>query len=87
MSSREILQVERVKIIAAGYVLPRRDGRGLPLETLARIPASAELASEVRYRNPIVEKDALYFAVSQSGETADTLYAMRELQSARGRQF
>jgi glucosamine--fructose-6-phosphate aminotransferase (isomerizing) len=47
---------------------------------MARIPAVAELASEVRYRNPIVERNSLYFAVSQSGETADTLYAMRELQ-------
>ncbi|TFH05460.1 MAG: isomerizing glutamine--fructose-6-phosphate transaminase, partial [Spirochaetales bacterium] len=46
----------------------------------ARIPATAELASELRYRNPIVERNTVYFAVSQSGETADTLYAMRELQ-------
>jgi glucosamine--fructose-6-phosphate aminotransferase (isomerizing) len=50
------------------------------LETVARIPATAELASELRYRNPIVERNTVYFAVSQSGETADTLYAMRELQ-------
>jgi glucosamine--fructose-6-phosphate aminotransferase (isomerizing) len=80
MSSREILQVERVKIIAAGTSFHAGMVGAHLLETLARIPASAELASEVRYRNPIVEKDALYFAVSQSGETADTLYAMRELQ-------
>ncbi|MFW5777261.1 MAG: isomerizing glutamine--fructose-6-phosphate transaminase [Spirochaetota bacterium] len=50
------------------------------LESVARIPATAELASELRYRNPIVERNTVYFGVSQSGETADTLYAMRELQ-------
>ncbi|MFW5684417.1 MAG: isomerizing glutamine--fructose-6-phosphate transaminase, partial [Spirochaetota bacterium] len=50
------------------------------LEGLSRIPATAELASELRYRNPIVERNTVHFAVSQSGETADTLYAMRELQ-------
>jgi glucosamine--fructose-6-phosphate aminotransferase (isomerizing) len=80
MSSREILRVERVKIIAAGTSFHAGMVGAYLLETLARIPATAELASEVRYRNPIVEKDALYFAISQSGETADTLYAMRELQ-------
>jgi glucosamine--fructose-6-phosphate aminotransferase (isomerizing) len=50
------------------------------LESIARIPCTAELASEVRYRNPVIEKNTIYFAVSQSGETADTLYAMKELQ-------
>jgi glucosamine--fructose-6-phosphate aminotransferase (isomerizing) len=38
------------------------------------------LSSELRYRNPVVEPDTIYFAVTQSGETADTLYAMRELK-------
>ncbi|MBN2625447.1 MAG: isomerizing glutamine--fructose-6-phosphate transaminase, partial [Spirochaetales bacterium] len=44
-----------------------------------------ELASEFRYRNPVVEKNTLYFAISQSGETIDTLYAMREIQRKGGR--
>jgi glucosamine--fructose-6-phosphate aminotransferase (isomerizing) len=55
------------------------------LESIARIPASTELSSEVRYKNPVVQPDTLYFVVSQSGETADTLYAMRELQRKGGR--
>jgi glucosamine--fructose-6-phosphate aminotransferase (isomerizing) len=55
------------------------------LESLSRLPAHAELASELRYRNPVVERKSLYFAVSQSGETADTLYAMREVQRKGGR--
>jgi glucosamine--fructose-6-phosphate aminotransferase (isomerizing) len=42
------------------------------IEDLARIPADAEAASEFRYRQPIIESDTLYVAVSQSGETADT---------------
>ncbi len=55
------------------------------LENLARIPSMAEQASELRYKNAIVRKDTLYFAVSQSGETLDTLAAMREIQHRGGR--
>lgn len=80
LTPKELLNIERVKIIAAGTSYHAGMVGAYLLESLARIPASAELASEVRYRNPIVEKNTLYFAVSQSGETADTLYAMRELQ-------
>jgi len=51
---------------------------------LARLPADAEPASEFRYRNPVVEEDTLYVAVSQSGETADTLAAVQELRRKGG---
>jgi glucosamine--fructose-6-phosphate aminotransferase (isomerizing) len=54
------------------------------LEELARVPCKVEIASELRYRNPIVDAKTLYFAVSQSGETADTLAAMREIQRKGG---
>jgi glutamine---fructose-6-phosphate transaminase (isomerizing) len=80
LSRQELLNVERVKIIAAGTSFYAGMVAAYLLETVARIPATAELASELRYRNPIVERNTIYFAVSQSGETADTLYAMRELQ-------
>ncbi len=50
------------------------------IEELARIPVEVEYASELRYRNPPVEKDTLLFAITQSGETADTLAALRELK-------
>jgi len=80
LSNKELLDVERIKIIAAGTSYHAGMVAAYLLESMARIPAVAELASEVRYRNPIVERNSLYFAVSQSGETADTLYAMRELQ-------
>ncbi len=50
------------------------------LEDLARIPAETEYASELRYRNPIIEDGTVVVAVSQSGETADTLSALREVK-------
>jgi glucosamine--fructose-6-phosphate aminotransferase (isomerizing) len=52
------------------------------IEKLARVPVRVELASEFRYRNPILDPDSLVIAISQSGETADTLAAIRE---AKGR--
>jgi glucosamine--fructose-6-phosphate aminotransferase (isomerizing) len=48
------------------------------IEELARIPVSVEYASELRYRNPPIEKNTLVFGLTQSGETADTLAALRE---------
>ncbi len=80
MKSQQLLHIDRVKIIAAGTSWHAGMVGAYLLESLARIPAQVELSSEVRYRNPIIEKNCLYFAVSQSGETADTLFAMRELQ-------
>ncbi len=80
MLPQELHSIERVKIIAAGTSYYASLIAAYLIERIARIPATAELSSEVRYKNPIVERNSLYFAVSQSGETADTLYAMRELQ-------
>jgi glutamine---fructose-6-phosphate transaminase (isomerizing) len=54
------------------------------IEELARIPADAEPASEFRYRSPVVDPDTLYVAVSQSGETIDTLMAVQELKRKGG---
>jgi glucosamine--fructose-6-phosphate aminotransferase (isomerizing) len=48
------------------------------IEGLARIPVSVEIASEYRYRNPIIENNTLFVSITQSGETADTLAAQRE---------
>jgi glucosamine--fructose-6-phosphate aminotransferase (isomerizing) len=73
-----------VKILGCGsaYYVGQM-GAGL-IEELARIPADAEAASEFRYRNPIVEPDTLYVAVSQSGETIDTLLAVQEIRRKGG---
>ncbi len=50
------------------------------IEEFARIPVEVEYASELRYRNPPIERDTLLFAITQSGETADTLAALREVK-------
>lgn len=80
LSARELRSVQRVRIIAAGTSWHAGLVGAAMLEQLARIPAAAELSSEIRYRNPVVEPNTLYIAISQSGETADTLYALRELK-------
>ncbi len=85
LSNRELLEINRIKILAAGTSYHAGMVASYVLEAISRLPANAELASETRYRNPIVERNSLYFAVSQSGETADTLYAMREVQRKGGR--
>lgn len=80
MDRRRFSEIGRVKVIAAGTSWHAGLVGSHLLEQVARIPAQAELASEIRYRNPVVERDSLWFTVSQSGETADSLYAMREIQ-------
>ncbi len=59
----------------------------LLFEQYARIPSGAEFSSELRYKNPIVNQDDVYLAVSQSGETADTIYAMKEIHEKGGKVF
>ncbi|WP_426247684.1 glutamine--fructose-6-phosphate transaminase (isomerizing) [Nocardioides sp. LHG3406-4] len=85
MEPREFRAIRRVKILGCGsaYYVGQM-GAGL-IEDLARIPADAEAASEFRYRNPIIEPDTLYVAVSQSGETIDTLLAVQEIRRKGGR--
>jgi glucosamine--fructose-6-phosphate aminotransferase (isomerizing) len=80
MSTKELINIERIKIIAAGTSSYAGMIGAYLLEALTRIPCTSELASEVRYKNPIVERNEIVFAISQSGETADTLYAIKELQ-------
>lgn len=85
LEARDLLDVRRIKILGCGAAhLAGRLGAHL-VETLARIPADAEPASEFRYRNPVIERDALYIAVSQSGETFDTLAAVQEVKRKGGR--
>lgn len=80
ISDRELIGVKRVVIIAAGTSFYAGSVAAYLIESLARIPAVTELASELRYRNPVVDEGTLYFALTQSGETLDTLMAIRELQ-------
>ncbi|MDI3404346.1 glutamine--fructose-6-phosphate transaminase (isomerizing) [Streptomyces cavernicola] len=80
LDAREARTIRRIKILGCGTSYHAGlIGAGL-IESLARIPADAEPASEFRYRNPVVDPDTLYVAVSQSGETYDVLAAVQELK-------
>ena len=85
LEPRDLRGIRRVTFLGCGSALyAGQVGAGL-VEELARIPADAEQASEFRYRNPLVDPETLYVAVSQSGETIDTLAAVEELQRKGGR--
>ncbi len=83
--ARELLEVRRIKILGCGSAYIAGCLGAQLIEQLARIPAHAEAASEFRYRNPVIEQDTLYIAVSQSGETFDTLAAVQEVKRKGGR--
>ena len=85
MAARELLEIRRVKILGCGSAYIAGCVGAHLIEQLARIPAHAEPASEFRYRNPVIEQDTLYIAVSQSGETFDTLAAVQEVKRKGGR--
>jgi glucosamine--fructose-6-phosphate aminotransferase (isomerizing) len=84
LGPRELRGFRRVKILGCGSAYYVGQAGATMIEELARIPADAEAASEFRYRNPIIEPDTLYVAVSQSGETADTAFAVREVKRKGG---
>jgi glucosamine--fructose-6-phosphate aminotransferase (isomerizing) len=85
LAAREMLDIRRVKILGCGSARIAGSIGAHLIEQLARIPAHAEPASEFRYRNPVIEQDTLYVAVSQSGETFDTLAAIQEVKRKGGR--
>ncbi|MQS06344.1 glutamine--fructose-6-phosphate transaminase (isomerizing) [Streptomyces alkaliphilus] len=85
LDAREARTMRRVKILGCGSAYHAGQIGAQMIEELARIPADAEPASEFRYRNPVVDPDTLYIAVSQSGETYDTLAAVQELKRKGGR--
>ncbi|MFL6162816.1 MAG: glutamine--fructose-6-phosphate transaminase (isomerizing) [Jatrophihabitantaceae bacterium] len=85
LDPRELRGFKRVKILGCGSAYYVGQLGACMIEDLARLPADAEAASEFRYRNPIIEPDTLYVAVSQSGETADTLFAVHEIKRKGGR--
>jgi glucosamine--fructose-6-phosphate aminotransferase (isomerizing) len=82
---RDVAGIRRVKILGCGSAYFAGLLGALTVERLARIPADAEPASEYRDRNPVIEPDVLYVAVSQSGETYDTLAAVQEIRRRGGR--
>ena len=78
LSAEEIKNISEIQIVACGSAYHVGMVGQYVIEDLARIPVRVELASEFRYRNPILDKNTLVIVVSQSGETADSLAALRE---------
>lgn len=78
MSPQELRQVDRIILSACGTACHAGMVGEYLIESLARIPTEVEIASEFRYRNVPTTKDTLQFVISQSGETIDTLAALRE---------
>jgi glucosamine--fructose-6-phosphate aminotransferase (isomerizing) len=87
MTDEELLRFDNILITACGTSWHSALIGEHMLENLARIPVEVEYASELRYRNPIVSDRTLCIVISQSGETADTLAAMREAKSRGARTY
>ncbi len=83
MTDEELRGIRKIHIVACGSAYHAGMTGKYVIEGLARIPVEVDLASEFRYRNPILEEGAMVVVISQSGETADTLAALREAK-ARG---
>lgn len=78
---KELREAKRIVIVACGTSWHAGIVSEYMLEELIRIPVEVEYASEFRYRNPVIEEGTVVIAISQSGETADTLAAMREAKN------
>ncbi len=76
-----LARVKRVRIVACGTSANAGAVAQYWFERIARVPCVAEIASEFRYRDPMIEPDTLFITISQSGETADTLEALRHAKT------
>ncbi len=81
LSTEDIRQISQIYIVACGSAYHVGVAAQYILEDLARIPVRVELASEFRYRKPILDPNGMVMIISQSGETADSLAALREAKS------
>ena len=84
LSPTDLAKVPHVRLIGCGTALHAAEIGQLLIEKLARIPAVTHIASEFRYNEPVINPNALHFVISQSGETADTLSAVKEIQLKGG---
>lgn len=85
MSADEIRALKKITVIACGTAYHAGLVAKYAIEKWAKIPVDVEIASEFRYRNPIIDAGTLIIAISQSGETMDTLMAVRHAKAAGGR--
>ena len=81
LTDEDIKNTSQIYIVACGSAYHTGVVTQYVMEDLARVPVRVEVASEFRYRRPILDKNGLVIVVSQSGETADTLAALREAKS------
>jgi glucosamine--fructose-6-phosphate aminotransferase (isomerizing) len=87
MTDAEVADVERVYIVACGTSYHAGIVAKMLIEQWARIPVEVDVSSEFRYRDPIVDDDTLVVAITQSGETADTLAGVREARERGAKAF
>jgi glutamine---fructose-6-phosphate transaminase (isomerizing) len=85
MTEEEIKNIRRISVIACGTAYHAGMVAKYAIEKWAKIPVDVEIASEYRYRDPIVDKNSLVVAISQSGETMDLLMAVRHAKAAGAR--
>ncbi len=85
MSDEEIRNIKRISVIACGTAYHAGMVAKYAIEKWAKVPVDVEIASEYRYRDPIIDKDSLVIAISQSGETMDLLMAVRHAKAAGAR--
>ena len=85
MTDEEIREIRKIMIIACGSASHVGHTSKYVFEGLARIPVEVDMASEFRYRDPILDENTLVIVISQSGETADTLAALREAKAQGAR--
>ncbi len=85
MSKAEIKALKKIVVIACGTALHAGMIAKYAIEQWSHIPVEVEIASEYRYRDPIIDSETLVIAISQSGETMDTLMALRHAKAAGAR--
>jgi glucosamine--fructose-6-phosphate aminotransferase (isomerizing) len=85
LSDQDLRDVDKVFVIACGSAYHSGLVAKYAIEHWTRLPVEVELASEFRYRDPVLDRDTLVVAVSQSGETADTLEAVRHAREQKAR--
>ncbi|GHH37834.1 glutamine--fructose-6-phosphate transaminase (isomerizing) [Lentzea cavernae] len=85
LSDQDLRDVDKVFVIACGSAYHSGLVAKYAIEHWTRLPVEVELASEFRYRDPVLDRDTLVVAVSQSGETADTLEAVRHARAQKAR--
>jgi glucosamine--fructose-6-phosphate aminotransferase (isomerizing) len=85
LSDQDLRDVDKVFVVACGSAYHSGLVAKYAIEHWTRLPVEVELASEFRYRDPVLDRDTLVVAVSQSGETADTLEAVRHARAQKAR--